>query len=260
MRVSPDGDAIDSSPLIITGSHLRARVASSGSESLIVLDGYRDVSTIVVHTDGGITLGAETPVFSWVSDTSSAVVWDGATFTVGWTYRGADTNRIGTAHVTRSGLPFDYRFTAAAAFPSVFWGWPAIAVSEAGDAAFVVSEGPPQPTSSLARARIYLASEFVPMPPPPPAPRNVVSYLGGTTARIDWQSDPASGFAIEVWLAYNNTWSLYRTVPGDARTTTIYASIGTLVRIRAFGQGGLSEGTVTSIGSMQRRRAAPTTH
>jgi hypothetical protein len=259
MRVSADGDAIDSSPLIITGSHLRARVASSGSESLIVLDGYRDVSTTVVHTDGGITLGAETPVFSWVSDTSSAVVWDGATFTVGWTYRGADANRIGTARVTRSGLPIDYRFTAAAAFPSEFWGWPTMAVNEAGDAAFVVSEGTAQP-SPFVRARLYLASEFVPMPPPPPAPRNVVGYFGGTTARIDWESDPASGFAIEVWLAYNNTWSLYRTVSGDARTTTIYASIGTLVRIRAFGQGGLSEGTVTSIGSVQRRRAAATTH
>jgi hypothetical protein len=256
MRVSADGDAIDSSPLIITGSHLRARVASSGSESLIALDAYQGVSTIVVHTDGGITLGAETPVFSWISDTSSAVVWDGATFTVGWTYRGSDANRIATAHVTRSGLPFDYRFTAAAAFPTAFWGWPAMAVNEAGDAAFVVSERTGQPPA-FARARLYLASEFVPMPPPPPAPRNVVSYFNGSTARIDWQSDPASGFVIDSWWPVYQTWFPGGTIPGDARSATVYAAVGNLVRVRAFGLGGLSEGTIITIGSMPRRRAGP---
>ncbi|MEA2328986.1 MAG: hypothetical protein QOE68_3945, partial [Thermoanaerobaculia bacterium] len=34
MRLSPDGDAIDSSPLAIAGPHFRAHVASSGAESL----------------------------------------------------------------------------------------------------------------------------------------------------------------------------------------------------------------------------------
>jgi hypothetical protein len=253
MRLSADGDALDSAPAIITGSHQSARVASSGSESLIALDDYHDVSTIVVHTDGRLTLDAETPVFSWISDISSAVVWDGATYTVGWRYGGAVANWIGAAHVTRSGLPFDYRFTAAEAFPSVFWGRPAMAVNDAGDAAFVVSEG--AASSSLARARLYLASELAPMPPPPPAPRNVVSYFGGTTARIDWQSDPAAGFVIAWWLPYLQTWSFSGTIPGDARTTTVYPSIGALLRLHAFGPGGVSEGTITSIGSMQRRRA-----
>ena len=255
MRVSADGDAIDSAPLIITGKHLRARVASSGSESLIALDGFYDISTIVVHTNGGLTLDAETPVFSWFSDMSSAVVWDGATYTVGWTYRGADANWIGAAHVSRSGLPFDYRFTAAAAFPSLAWGRPAIAVNDAGNAAFVVSEGTGQPFS-FARGRLYLVTEFAPMPPPPPAPRNVVSYFGGTTARIDWQSDPAVGFTIEAWSGYDNSWYFYRTAPGDARSIAVYTSIGSLFRIRAFGPGGVSGGTITSIGSGPRRRAA----
>gem|GEM_PF-5099441 len=37
--------------------------------------------------------------------------------------------------------------------------------------------------------------------------------------------------------------------------TLVYASLGDLWRVRARGPGGVSEGTITSIGSMQRQRA-----
>jgi hypothetical protein len=251
MRVSADGDAIDSSPLTISGTHLRAHVASSGAESLIALDGFRDVSTIIAHTDGGLTLDAETVVFPWFWDISSAVVWDGAMYTVGWRYRAADAGWVGAAHVTRSGVPFEYRFTEAV--PSVWWGRPSMAVNETGAKAFVVSEGAALPPS-LARARLYLASELAPMPAPPPAPRNVVSYFGGSTARIDWQSETAVGFVVEFSWDFGKSWGLFKTVSGDARTTTVNAYVGNQFRVRAFGPGGVSEGTVTSIGSMQRRR------
>jgi hypothetical protein len=253
MRVSADGDALDSSPLVIAGSHLRAHVASSGAQSLIALDSVHDVSTIVAHTAGGLTLEAETPLFRWFSDIASDVVWDGATFTVGWRYAGANANWIGAAHVTPSGLPFDYRSTAAGALPYVWWGRPSMAANEAGATAFVVSDE--VAPSSLARARLYLASELAPMPPPPPAPRNVVSYFGGNTARIEWQSDPAAGFVIEWSWDFGKDWNFVQTVPGDARTTTVYASVGNQFRVRAFGPGGFSEGTITSIGSLQRHRA-----
>jgi hypothetical protein len=255
MRLSADGDAIDKSPAVITGSHLRAHVASASSqESLIVLDSVREVSTIVVHTDGNLTLDSETPLFRWFSEVTSAVVWDGATYTAGWRYAGADASWIGAAHLTRSGLPFDYRVTAAGTLRSAWWGQPSIAVNEDGVTAFVISEaaGP----LSLDRSRLYLASELSAMPAPPAAPTNAVSYFGGSTARIEWQSDPAAGFVIELWSGFDDTWHLYRTVPGDARTITTYTSVGSLFRIRAFGPGGLSEGAITSIGSMQRRRAA----
>ena len=260
MRVSADGDAIDGSPLVIAGSHLRAHVASSGAESLIVFDGFRDVSTIIAHTDGGLTLDAETPMFRWFVDVSSAVVWDGAAYTVGWRYVGnvAGPSWLGAAHVTRSGLPFDYRVTATgSALPyggTVSLGRPSIAVNDAGITALAISEsaGP----ASVTRARLYFASELAPMPAPPSAPRNVVSYFGGNMARIDWQSDDAAaGFAIEAWSTFDNTWYVYTTAPGNARTINIYTSIGSLFRIRALGPGGVSEGTITSIGSMQRRRA-----
>jgi hypothetical protein len=259
MRVSADGDAIDSSPLTVSGTHLRAHVASSGAESLIVLDSSDQVSTIIAHDDGGLTLDAETPLFQWFSDVSSAVVWDGGEYTVSWRYVGGDVDPswMGAAHVTRSGLPLDYRFAATGGpLPygaTVSWGRPSIAVNEAGITAFTISEA--TAPSSLVRARLYLASELAPMPAPPPAPRNVVSYFGGNTARIDWQSETAAGFVLEWSWDFGKTWGLYKTVSGDARTTTVYALVGNQFRVRAFGPGGVSDGTITSVGSLQRRRA-----
>lgn len=257
MRLSANGDAIDSSPLIIKGSHLRAHIASNGTESLIAFDGLRDVSMVVAHTESGLTLDAETPVFEWGSEVASDVVWDGAMFRVGWRYAGAVANWIGTAQVTGSGLPIDYRFAPIGGLPSGYTIWsgpPSMAVNDAGVTAFAISEA--ASPSSLTRARLYLASEFAPMPLPPPAPTNVITSFSGLSARIDWQSDDqAAGFAIDAWSAWDRTWYVFRVVPGDIRTTTVSASIGGLFRIRALGPGGVSEGAITSIGSMQRRRA-----
>ena len=260
MRVSADGDAIDSSPLIINGTHVRAHVASSGAESLIALDGISEVSAIVARDEIGLTLGAETPLFPWYRDVSSAVAWDGTSYTVGWRYLGADPGPswLGAAHVTQLGLPFDYRVTASGgALPfggTTTWGRPSIAVNEAGITAFAISEA--AGASSLARARLYLASELAPAPAAPSAPRNAVSYFGGNTARIDWQdSETPAGFVLEWSWDFGKTWGLYKSLAGDARTTTVTAYIGNLFRVRAFGPGGVSDGPITSIGSMQRRRA-----
>jgi len=257
MRVSADGDAVDLSPLVISGTHLRAHVASSGAESLITLDSRSGVTTIVVHNDQrGLTLDAEASLIQWFSEIWSDVVWDGATYTAGWRYAGSDTNWIAAAHLARSGLPFDYRFVTAGSLRSSWWGRPSIAVSDSGVAALAVSEG--TAASAFDRARLYLASELAPMPPPPPAPRNAVSYFGGNMARIDWQSDAdaASGFLIESSWDFGKHWNFYQTVPGNTRTITVYASVGNLFRVRAFGPGGVSDGTVTSIGSLPRSRAA----
>jgi hypothetical protein len=260
MRVSPDGDAIDSSPLAIAGTHFRAHVASSGAGSLIALDNAGEVSTVVAHDENGLTLDAERPLFQWSRDISSAVAWDGAAYTVAWRYVGADSGPswLGAAHVTQPGLPSDYRVIATGgALPSsatLLWGRPSIAVNEFGLTALAISEaaGP----SSLARARLYLAPELTPMPAPPSAPRSVVSDFGGNTARIDWQqSETPTGFFLETSYDFGKSWHFYTTIPRDRRTITVNASIGNLFRIRAYGPGGVSEGAITSIGSMFRGRA-----
>jgi hypothetical protein len=95
------------------------------------------------------------------------------------------------------------------------------------------------------------------LPAPPPAPRNVVSYFAGNAARIDWQqSDTPAGFVLEWSVDFGTTWYLYKNISGDARTTTVIAHVGNLFRIRAIGPGGVSEGTITSVGSSQRRHAS----
>jgi hypothetical protein len=258
MRVSADGKPVDPSPIVLKGSYLRAHVASSGAESLIALDRANQVSTIVAHDAGGLTLDAETPLFLWSSNVSSAVVWDGAAYTVGWRYRAPDSGPswMGAAHVTRSGLAFDYRVVAtgwpiyAEGLPS--WG-PSMAVSDTGVTAFVISEV----TAQYPQARMYLASEFATMPAPPPPPRNVISYFGGNTSRIEWQlSDTAAGYVVESQFEISKEWYINAVVPAYLNTATVYARVGSLLRVCALGPGGISEGTITSIGSIPRRRAA----
>jgi hypothetical protein len=261
MRLSAVGDPIDSAPLAIAGTHVRAHVTTSGAESLIALDAIGEVSTIIAHTASGLSLEAETPLFQWHSDISSAVAWDGATYIVGWRYVGdvQGPSWLGAAHVTRTGQQIDYRVTTTGgALPyggTVSTGRPSIAVNEAGITAFAISEQP-GPSSPPARAHLYLGSELAPMPAPPSAPRNAVSYFSGRTARIDWQqSETPAGFVLEWSFDFGITWHWYKFIPGDARTTTVSALVGNLFRVRAFGPGGLSEGAITSIGSMPRRRA-----
>ena len=271
MRVSADGDAIDK-PIYVKGRYARAHVASSGADSLIVLDRFGDVwaaehlhssgavSAIAVHDDGSLKLDAEMPLFAWRSDVSSAVAWDGVTYTVAWRYIDSDSTGtsgpswMGAARVTPSGGPFDYRFTATGDWLpyGTPWARPSIAVNDAGVTAFVVSEGTGK--WSITRARLYLASELAPMPPPPPAPRNVSGFFDGKISRADWQSEAAVRFVVEYSRDSGRSWIFSGIVAGDLRTTTVYyATAGDQVRVRAVGPGGLSEGTVATIMTPRRR-------
>lgn len=262
MRVSAGGDAVDSSPPFVGSRPIRAHLASSGAESLIVCDNFRtdgssDVSTTIVRDEGSLKLDRETTLFHWYSDVASAVAWDGSKYIVGWRYEFV-TAWMATANVTRSGLPFDYRVTTTRrSLPSgagVPWG-PSIAVNDAGVAAFVISERDPS------QVRLYLASEFAPLPAPPAAPRNIVSFFGSTKAvRIDWEDvETPAGFLLE-WSSFPGAgeyWFRYAILPGDARTFTTSAFIGNQFRIRAFGPGGVSEAPITRV-VMPRQHAQRT--
>jgi len=262
MRVSAAGDAIDSAPLVIPGTHERVHVASSGSESLLVLDSFTAVSTMIVREENGtLSLDSELALFQWFSPVSSGVVWDGAAYTVGWRYSTTSEGPswLGTTRVARSGLPSGASSFTVTGLPQMndeqSWARPpSIAVNDLGEIAFVASEL--ASSNSAPRVRLYLGAELAPMPASPPAPRNAVSYFGGRTARIDWQSDEATGFVILWSFDFGTTWSWYVTLPGNVRSVTAGASVGNLFSVSAVGPGGVSAASITSIGSMQRRRAA----
>ena len=260
MRVSAEGDAIDAIPLRIQGLHTRAHVASSGAESLIVMDdGGHTSSMIVREVSGTLHLDAEVPLFHWFYPVSSDVAWNGSSYTVGWRYPGTPSGPswLASTRVTSTGVPSETLFTTVGSpdfsNDSPSWG-PSVAANGAGEIAFVVAEL--ALPSSVSRGRLYLMSEMQPSPAAPPAPRNVISYFGGNTARIDWQSESAEGFLLEWSYDFGNTWNYYTTLPADARTTTQRAYVGNLFRVSAFGPGGMSAGTITSIGSQQRRHSA----
>lgn len=94
------------------------------------------------------------------------------------------------------------------------------------------------------------------MPLPPAAPGNVVSYfIGGRVVRIEWQpSEEAAGYAVDLTYGGSDIWYLYTASSLDVRLATAFTSIGDRYRIRAFGPGGLSDGTIITIG-MPRQRA-----
>jgi hypothetical protein len=254
MRVSANGDAIDGVPLLVPGMHLRAHVASSGAESIIALDGTSDTSTMIVRIEGGVLqLDPEVPLFHWFYAISSDVVWNGFAYVVGLRYTQSLTAAgwLAASRISQSGSPLGSLFTAAAGPPSSL---PSVAANDLGEVAFVISEM--TPPSYVSRARLYLMSELAPLPPPPPAPRNVISYFGGSTALIQWQSDrEADGFVLEESRDFGQTWFSIKVV-ANVNSATVPASVGNLFRVSAFGPGGVSAGTITSIDSQQRRRAA----
>jgi hypothetical protein len=258
LRVSATGDAIDVMPVRIPGAHRRAHVASSGAESLLALDSTTDTSTMVVTEEFGyLKLGPEVSLFHWFFDIGSDVVWNGSTYVAGWRYTQSPQNAgwLGAAQISQSGVLLHSSFapgdgpadiTAASAVPSM-------AANDAHETAFVISEI--APPANVARARLYLMSEMTPMPAPPSAPRNVVSSFGGSSLLIEWQSDGADGFLLEQSFDFGKTWGPVL-VTGNVRSVTLhYGQPGNLVRVSAFGPGGLSAGTITSIGSPPRRRA-----
>ncbi len=259
LRVSATGDAIDVVPVRIPGVHLHAAVASSGTESLIALDSESDTSTMIVHDDGGVlVLGPEVPLFHWFLSIGSDVAWTGSAYVVGWRYTPSSSAAgwIGVSRVNQSGVSFASFFTPAAGAPDFVTqsAVPSVAANDAGDPAVVISEM--APPSYVSRARLYLMSEMASTPAPPPAPRNVISVYGGGTTLIEWQSDGTpDGFLLEISPDFGKTWFPI-VVTTDVRSRTIQqVQVGTQIRVSAFGPGGLSAGTITSVGSPQRRHA-----
>jgi hypothetical protein len=264
LRVSADGIAIDTDPVRIPGVHVRAHVASSGTESMIALDNNTDTSAMLVSDAGAVLrLGPEVPLFHWLNSYGSDIAWTGSQYVVAWRYswsNGPLLNSpawIGISRLSQLGVPFGSLFTPTAGPPESGPDFlpVAVAADDAGDAAIVVSEI--APPSYAARARLYLMSELTPMPAAPRAPRNVVTYVTEKTTLITWESGTQAGFLIEGSPDFGKTWFPFATVL-DMRSVTLPGDAnGILFRVSAIGPGGFSEPAVSTIGSStERRRAA----
>jgi len=260
LRISAGGAPIDRVPPRVPGVHFRAHVAGSGSEWLVVLESSFDTSSIIVREEGGLLqLDNEVPIVHWFRGVGGAVAWDGSSYVVASQYNPSptETGWLAAAQVSRFGVLLRMLVASLAGPPdfTTFWS-PSAAADVAGNTGFAVSEM--APPYFISRARLYLLQDFSPMPSPPPAPHDAVSYFGGATARIDWQSEGSgNGFVLERSVDFGKSWypDLSTVVSAGTRSIIVNASVGNQFRVRAFGPGGLSEGSVTSIGSMPRRRA-----
>lgn len=258
VRLSAGGLALDSRGTSIPGVHTAARVASSGSEFLVVLDDgtYRIVTT----GPGGIDVGIERRFFRPIAayPMPSDVVWDGGTYVIGWMASVLPFGGPAWVESVRSD-----RSGELSAWTYVTTNWPSavrLASNDLGETALAVSEAPAETQTS--RARVHFASELQATPPAPAPPRNLVSHLFGTSALLTWESDAgAAGFVIE--HAVGPAWVIAGIVDGQARQATVTPATsgpvhaGDRFRVRSFGPGGASaDGPVTSIGSERRVRSA----
>jgi hypothetical protein len=260
MRVSVTGDAIDAVPVRIPGVHGSAHVASSGTESLIALDAGADTTTMIVREGAnGLQLSPEVPIFHWFYGLSSDVTWDGAVYDVGWRYpiTTASAGWLGVTRISRSGSVIGTLFAEAAGPPESLFppAGPSIAANDGGEFGLVTSDT--TSPSSLSKVHLYLTSEFAPMPAAPMPPQNIVSYFTGSKALIEWTSaGEADGFLLEESIDFGQHWFRVDVLAPAVRTVTVPASVGNQFRVSAFGPGGLSGASITSIGSAQRHRAS----
>ncbi len=257
LRVSADGIGLDLNPLVIPGRHHRAHIASSGTESLIALDGDTDTTAVVVLDDGAhFHVSPEIPLFHWFlnGDFASDVVWTGSEYVVAWRYSVLMERAgwIGASAISKSGVPSGSLVTPTAGpVEGASQSVPSVAANDAGETAIVISEM--APPNYVTRARLYRVSELVPKPAPPPPPRNVTTIQAGIATVITWQSDGQDGFLFEESADSGRNWSPAISTVGQS-VTRVRESYYRF-RVRAIGAGGLSEPVLATPGRVERRRA-----
>ena len=233
VRLSAAGSLLDKTPYRILKAE-SARVATSGSEFLLLTSDYYSFSTAVVHGDAnGLSVSA--PTMTVQDARASDVTWDGAYYDVAWTGIGGF---LRLWRLDRGGHAAQKLFTAG---PD---GAPSVAANDAGEVAIGLAES--ALPSNLSRARIYFDSELQPVPPVLAAPKNAVSHLiGYNDTLLRWDGD-APGFVIEKFYSYYN-WVVVQQLSSNVHETTVYATVGDMIRIRAYGPDGSSPDAATMI-------------
>jgi len=255
VRLSAAGTLLDKTPYRILNAS-SARVATSGSEFLLLIrtDYYYRFSAVVVHTAAsGLSVSA--PVMAVVdssADNAFDVTWDGASYHVAWPGVG------GWLHVwrlDRSGNIVQKLFTAVSTSYA-----PSVTANDAGEVAINMAEE--APPSGLPRARVYFGSELESVQPALTAPTHAVSHVASPPeaysymtcyATVTWDGD-APGFLVEE--SHPPLWWELKRLPGDVHETTVYTTLGAVIRIRAYGPDSITpDGAITTVRSEPRTRS-----
>ncbi len=241
VRLSAAGALLDKTPYRVLNA-ISARVATSGSEFLLLLGDYESFRAVVVHTAAnGLSVSA--PVMTVVDGRAFDVTWDGAYYDVPWPGVG------GWLHLwrfDRSGKLAQKLFTTVSNSYS-----PSVAANDAGEVATDIAEE--AAPAGVSRVRIYFGSEFESVQPVFTAPTNAVSHLSGSYATVTWEGN-APGFLVENLSLPSFAGGMQR-LPGDVHEASVYSKVGDVIRIRACGPDDCTpDGAITTIHSDPRTR------
>jgi hypothetical protein len=239
VRLSAAGAPLDKTPYRVPNA-TNARIATSGSEVLLLTSDYYSFSTAIVHGDAsGLSVSA--PTMTVQDARASDVTWDGAYYNVAWTGVG-DFLRLW--RLDRGGHVQQKTFTTG---PS---GMPSVVANDLGEVAIGIAET--ALPSNLSRARIYFESELQPVPNLS-APTNLVSHFSEFYAVLRWDGD-APGYVVDYFS--NNQWYAIQQLPGDVHEATVFALPGKMFRIRAYGpDGGSPDGPIVTVREEPRTRS-----
>ncbi|MBV9069325.1 MAG: hypothetical protein JO093_22310 [Acidobacteria bacterium] len=243
VRLSATGVPLDKTPYRVLRA-TSARIATSGSEFLLLTSDYYSFSTSIVHGDAGV-LSVSAPTMTVQDARASDATWDGGYYDVAWTGVG-DFLRLW--RLDRGGHVQQKLFATG---PSVTTS---IVANDAGEVAIATAEK--APPSNLSRARIYFGSELEPVPAVLPTPTNLVGHLTtNNLAVLHWDGE-APGYLVE-WLLHPNVWYEVQHLPANVHEATVSANSGDTFRIRAYGpDGSPPNGPITTVRSEPRTRAA----
>jgi hypothetical protein len=242
VRLSANGLLLDRTPYRILNKD-SARIATSGSEFLVVTSGfYSSLSAVIVKTQAsGLSVGA--PVMNIDDGLAGDVTWDGASYDVAWRGFGP---WLRLWRFDRDGHVLQKQFATATTSDT-----PSAAANAAGEVAIGFSEQ--APPSGVSRARIYFDSELQQVPPIPATPTNASAHLINYYTLVRWDGD-APGFIVERFSEVTG-WHTLQQVSGDVHEALIYAFVGDTIRVRAFGPDGITpNGAITTV------RSEPRTH
>jgi len=243
VRLSAAGVPLDKTPYRLLRAS-SARIATSGSEFLVVTSGfYSSLSAVIVKTQAsGLSVSA--PVMNIDDGLAGDVTWDGASYDVAWRGFGP---WLRLWRFDRDGHVLQKQFATATTSDT-----PSAAANAAGEVAIGFSEQ--APPSGLSRARIYFDSELQQVPPIPATPTNASAHLINYYTLVRWDGD-APGFIVE-WFSEVTGWHTLQQVSGDVHEALIYAFVGDTIRVRAFGPDGITpNGAITTVRSEPRTRS-----